>query len=161
MDFKTAVHTVLGVEMGGNLVSLNVDALQGVMFAMLRKISEFAAKLERLEYDLDSKAPKIDVYGLREKIKALPAQEVLENMVKTLEEKADRSDIELIFENVQELKDKWAKMDAASRSKATKQDLEIMQSQISYLQEAVGNQEQVCSTFHLPHSYKAVRRYKM
>ena len=142
MDFKTFASNSLGVDLSAPLVAVNTDVLQTLLLAVMRKITEFNAKLERVEYELDTKTTKSELFALRERIKGLPTHEDLDNLMKGIETKAEKADVELLLDSTQNLAEKTNKLESQFKSKANKQDLEIIHSQISYLQESLGNQEQ-------------------
>lgn len=144
MDFKTAVSSTLGFDLSatnGALLSFNVDALQGVIFAIIRKLQESQTKIERLEYELESKCTKSEIFTIREKIKGIPSTEDFAALNDKIDSKLDRSEINSTFETIQEVKDRQTKLEQTIRSKSNKQDIDLIQGQLSYMQESLKTQE--------------------
>lgn len=142
MDFKTAANTILGYELSGSLVNVNVDSLQGILFALIRKVQEFSAKIERLEYELENRPTKADIFALREKLRTTPSQDSVDELAKLVTTKADKAEVDAVLENVHEVKESVLQLDSSLKNKASKQEVQMLQGQVAYLQENVGNQEQ-------------------
>ncbi|PRP75887.1 putative Nucleotide-binding head-stalk protein [Planoprotostelium fungivorum] len=145
-ELRGAALSILGVEIGGNpLVGLNLDALNTLFVAMMARISEFQAKVTRLEAELESKTSKAETSALREKMRNLPTTEDIENLTRAVDAKAAKGELDVVFEVIQELKARSNKLEIQLRSKSNRQEMEMIHSQISYLQESLVAQEQEIS----------------
>lgn len=136
MDFNTAARSILGYEVNGSLLSLNYDALQGILFALIRKLQDFGAKIERIEYELENKPNKTEFHAIRENLRLVPSQGEIQELLKNINDKADKSELELAFDLFQEFKDRQSKLESSVKLKASKQDLDVVSGQIAYLQES-------------------------
>lgn len=95
-ELRGAALSILGVEIGGNpLVGINLDALNTLFVAMLARMSEFQAKVTRLEAELESKTSKAETSALREKMRSLPTTEDVENITRTVDAKAAKGELEV------------------------------------------------------------------
>lgn len=106
-DLKSFANSSLGFDLNGGLFSFNAEPLQGLLLAMMKKVMDFGAKLERLEYEMESKSNKSDFFSLREKLKTLPSTEDISAVLGKIEAKCDKKDMETLFQNISVLINKF------------------------------------------------------
>ncbi len=70
-DFANLSHAVLGEEMKSSLLHINESALHHVLGGIFKKIMEFQNRCDKMEFELDGKATKVELSATKV-LKELP-----------------------------------------------------------------------------------------
>eukprot|EP01116_Phalansterium_solitarium_P000999 TRINITY_DN10811_c0_g1_i2.p1 TRINITY_DN10811_c0_g1~~TRINITY_DN10811_c0_g1_i2.p1 ORF type:complete len:931 (+),score=331.76 TRINITY_DN10811_c0_g1_i2:200-2992(+) len=166
-DFREEVRNSLNLDLVESLVTINVGALQGLLLSLMRKVSdqesrinqlesdianqlldrlaEHDARIEKLDFELEHRASKPDVFVVSKKVNTLV--EELHALTQTVEDKVPKEKFEGQIEQILAIEDRLDEMQKTVNEKATADDIDRVDKDITDLSEIIGQTQDALDKF--------------